>query len=232
MFIPRIAELYPTREANQGNEGGTTATPNANAGGQLGGEGESKPFATFPDEKSFMARVNRESQSQLAAKAKELGFESVADMEAVIKAARAKADEEKSELDKAREAATKAEAEKQAALERANDRLIRAEVKSVAADLSIVDGEAAYALMDRSGVAVDDQGNVTGVKEALEALLESKPYLKGQQPASRSGGDFTSGNGDGSKNPWKKETLNLTEQARILRENPALAQQLQAAAKG
>ena len=32
-------------------------------------------------------------------------------------------------------------------------------------------------------------------------------------------------------NPWKKESLNYTEQARITRENPALAAELQAAAK-
>jgi hypothetical protein len=31
-------------------------------------------------------------------------------------------------------------------------------------------------------------------------------------------------------NPWKKETLNLTEQARLLREDPELAKQMKAAA--
>ena len=31
-------------------------------------------------------------------------------------------------------------------------------------------------------------------------------------------------------NPWAKETRNLTEQARILKENPKLAQRMQAAA--
>lgn len=228
MFIPRISDLYPMREANQGNEGGTTDTPDANAGGQQGGEGESKPFATFPDASSFHRRVDRE----LADRAKSLGFDSVADMEAAIKAAQTKADEEKTELQKAQEAVQKAESDRLATIERANDRLIRAEVKSIAADLDIVDGDAAYALMDRSSVAVDDDGNVTGVKAALETLLEAKPYLKGTTQSSRSGGDFNKGNGDGSKNPWKKETLNLTEQARIMRENPALAQQLQATAKG
>lgn len=33
------------------------------------------------------------------------------------------------------------------------------------------------------------------------------------------------------KNPWKKETFNLTEQMRILRENPPLAARLKAEAK-
>lgn len=86
---------------------------------------------------------------------------------------------QKSDLQKAQEAAKKAEEEKQKALAAANERLIKAEVKVVSTQLGIVDPDAAYALMDRSGVKVDDAGNVTGVKEALEALLKVKTYLKG-----------------------------------------------------
>lgn len=227
-MFPRITDLYPYLEADQGNGSGEPA-PDANAGGQQGGEGAKQPFATFPDAASFHRRVERE----MADKAKSLGFESVAEMEAEIKAAREKADQEKSELDKARDAAAKAEADRKAALEQANARLIRAEVKVVATDLGIVDPDAAYALMDMSGVAVADDGSVTGVKASLEALMKDKPYLKGPTGTTRSGADFSSGNsGAMQRNPWKKETLNLTEQGRILRENPELAKQLQAAAKG
>ncbi|WP_099239488.1 hypothetical protein [Synechococcus sp. BDU 130192] len=35
-----------------------------------------------------------------------------------------------------------------------------------------------------------------------------------------------------SENPWRKESLNLTKQMRLLRENPALARKLREAAKG
>lgn len=157
---------------------------NANAGGQQGGEGQqNQPFATFPDEKSFMARVNREARQQLEAKAKELGFESVAAMEAALKAAKERAEAEKTELQKAQEAAAKAKADKEAALQAANQRLIRAEVVLKAAELGIIDAEAAYALMDRSGVTVSDDGKVTGVEQALKQLLEAKPYLRRQAVA-------------------------------------------------
>lgn len=37
-------------------------------------------------------------------------------------------------------------------------------------------------------------------------------------------------NTGGMQNPWKKETFNLTMQAKILKENPALAQRLMAEA--
>ena len=38
--------------------------------------------------------------------------------------------------------------------------------------------EAAYMLLDKSDLALDDAGNIEGVDEALEALLETYPFLK------------------------------------------------------
>jgi hypothetical protein len=75
--------------------------------------------------------------------------------------------------------AAKEEAEAQAAktLAAANEILIRAEVKSIAADMGLVDGDAAYALIDRDSVELKN-GKVTGVKEALEALAKEKPWIK------------------------------------------------------
>ncbi|HEX7021398.1 MAG TPA: hypothetical protein VF171_00975 [Trueperaceae bacterium] len=121
----------------------------------------------------------------------------------------------------------------QEATEKANERLVRAEVKSVAADLGLVDAEAAYALMDRSNVQVADDGTVDGVKEALEALAEAKPYLKAQPKGNGNVGSGTNPGGDGNsgiKNPWLPDNLNLTEQGRIMRENPELAARLKAEA--
>lgn len=86
---------------------------------------------------------------------------------------------QKSDLQKAQEAAKKAQEERDRALATANERLIKAEVKAIAVELGLVDADAAYALMDRSGVKVKDDGSVEGVKAALEALLKAKPYLKG-----------------------------------------------------
>lgn len=58
--------------------------------------------------------------------------------------------------------AEKEEAEKRArqAMEVANERLIQAEVRLQVAELGIVDADAALALMDRSDVAVDENGKV------------------------------------------------------------------------
>jgi len=94
----------------------------------------------------------------------------------LFKALGMEADPNKAYEQQIQEAQTKA----QAATELANNKLVRGEVKFLSAQLGVVDPDAAFALMDKSKIKVDDQGNVEGVKEALEALLKDKPYLKGQ----------------------------------------------------
>lgn len=83
---------------------------------------------------------------------------------------------------------------------------------------------------DRSKLSIAEDGTVLGIDEQLTALKEQykdlfKADVKGREP------NNTGGAQPGTKNPWSKEHFNLTEQGRILRENPELAAQLQAAAK-
>lgn len=58
--------------------------------------------------------------------------------------------------------------------------------------------------------------------DALEKAVQERFKEKGRDPYD------TSGSGDTVKNPWSKEHFNLTEQGRLLRENPELAKQLMA----
>jgi TolA-binding protein len=83
---------------------------------------------------------------------------------------------------------------------------------------------------DRSKLSIAEDGTVLGIDEQLTTLKEQykdlfKPDLKGREP------NNTGGTPPGTKNPWSKEHFNLTEQGRILRENPELAKQLMTAAK-
>ncbi|HHW26244.1 MAG TPA: hypothetical protein GXX23_02760 [Firmicutes bacterium] len=117
----------------------------------------------------------------------------------------------------------------QEAEQKAKARLIAAEVKLLAAEMGLIDADAALALMDKSNVEVDDAGNVKGVKEALEALVKAKSWLK-KQSGPVGGGTNPPGAGGAEVNPWKKETFNLTKQAQILKENPALAARFKAEA--
>jgi len=58
-------------------------------------------------------------------------------------------------------------------------------------------------------------------QEAIQREIDSR--LKGKTPQK--------GDSVGTYNPWSKETFNLTEQGKIMQDNPALAQQLRAAAR-
>ena len=83
---------------------------------------------------------------------------------------------------------------------------------------------------DRSKLSIAEDGTVLGIDEQLTALKEQykdlfKPDVKGKEPVNIGGGTPS------TKNPWSKEHFNLTEQGRILRENPELAKQLMASAK-
>jgi hypothetical protein len=189
-------------DGGQGNGG--QGSGNAHAGGQQGGE----PFATFPDEKSFMARVQREGKKELQNTAKQMGYESVEQMQEAVKAYKKQQDDAKSDLDKAKDEAKTAKEEKDNALKSANDRLIRAEVKLKCADpkIGIVDDEAAFALMSKDDVKVNEDGTIEGVEDSLKDLVKKKAYLKGQNQgnigsASNPGG----GNGSQSDEEWGKE---------------------------
>ena len=92
------------------------------------------------------------------------------------------------------------------------------------------DPELLLTKFDRSKLSIAEDGTVLGIDEQLTTLKEQykdlfKPDLKGREP------NNIGGTPPGVKNPWSKEHFNLTEQGRILRENPELAAQLQAAAK-
>ena len=89
--------------------------------------------------------------------------------------------------------------------------------------------KAVKALLKLDSIKLDGD-TVTGLKEPLDELKKSDAYLF---DVTVSGKDPSKGGSSepAVKNPWKKETYNLTEQGRILRENPELAKTLQAAAK-
>lgn len=95
-------------------------------------------------------------------------------------------------------------------------------------------------LLDKSKIEIDDAGNIkSGLEEQINSLRESKAFLfvqKEPEPQPKFKGVSPTDGRESSpgtiKNPWSKEHFNLTEQARILRENPELAKQLKSIAGG
>lgn len=93
--------------------------------------------------------------------------------------------------------------------------------------------KAVKALLDLNGAELDGE-TVKGLADQLKKLqegedskflfdLQGNQQFKGIKP-SESGDKPPRGN-----NPWSKEHFNLTEQGRMLKENPELAAQMQAA---
>lgn len=85
-------------------------------------------------------------------------------------------------------------------------------------------------LRDKDGeIVTGKKGALTFDEWASEQLHETHPYLF---PQPKGGGAPGNNGARGTQsNPWKKDSFNLTEQARVLREDPAKAERLKADAQ-
>lgn len=83
-------------------------------------------------------------------------------------------------------------------------------------------------LRDKSGEVVRGKNGPITLDEWLETQRETRPHWF---PTPKGGGAAGNrGGGQHGNNPWKKETFNLSQQGRILRESPELAERLKAEA--
>lgn len=95
-------------------------------------------------------------------------------------------------------------------------------------EAGVVDAD--YIIYKQGGLdkfTFDKDGKPIGVDDVLKPLKEASPHLfkignGGYNPAG--------GGNPPAKNPFAKETWNMTEQGKLFRENPAQARQLAAAA--
>jgi len=170
----------------------------------------------FPDQATFMSRVDRESKKQLEETARQLGYESVDQMKAAAKAAKEAAEKNKSDLEKEKERADKLEQEKSQVVEAANSRLVNAELKMAAVQAGVVDPDAAVQLANRSEITVGEDGSVTGAKEAIDALVKEKTYLVGKP--NKGVGSPGSPGGDPGGLSEEEEGKRIAEERRKARE--------------
>lgn len=100
---------------------------------------------------------------------------------------------------------------------------IKLAIADKAQDVDLVAG-----LFDKSKLILSDDGKITGLDDQVKSLQESKAFLF--KTATTPGYKPNGGEGSAVKNPFAKETFNLTEQGKILTENPAQAKVLAAEA--
>lgn len=65
----------------------------------------------------------------------------------------------------------------QKAKEKANARILNTEIKSIARSLNANDPNDVLALLDKSEINIDEEGNIQGVESAVETLKVSKPWM-------------------------------------------------------
>ena len=86
--------------------------------------------------------------------------------------------------------------------------------------------KAVKALLDMEKVKLDGD-KLLGLDDQLKALQQSDSYLFGESGKVGSGTN-PPGAGTGGANPWKKDSWNLTQQGKILLEDPAKATRMKA----
>lgn len=96
-------------------------------------------------------------------------------------------------------------------------------------EAGVVDAD--YIIYKQGGIdkfTFDKEGTPVGIEDVVKPLKESSPHLFKAEP----GADYkpASGGTPPAKNPFAKDSFNLTEQGKLLRENPTQAQALAAAA--
>jgi chromosome segregation ATPase len=96
-------------------------------------------------------------------------------------------------------------------------------------------GQYAVRVLDEDGeVRLTKDGKDMGIRELVEELKADQDFSALFEGSGTTGsGSNPKGSGGGGlpqNNPWAKETRNLTEQMRIARENPSLANRLKAQA--
>lgn len=110
----------------------------------------------------------------------------------------------------------------QKAQEKANARILNTEIKSVARSLNANDPNDVLALLDKSEIKVDEEGNIQGVESAVESLKASKPWMFKQVI-----GVDASGGSNPATNPKANELTalekELTETKAEALKNPKLA---------
>jgi hypothetical protein len=142
-----------------------------------------------------------------------MGFASVEEMDAALKAHKDAQEKAKTELQRETEARQKAEAERDSAREGSKAILIRAALLVEAGKAGAVDPDDVVALATREGITVGDDGKVIGADQVVAALAKAKPHLFKAAGGGANGANFRGDKGDDDPAD-RQEARRRAEQAR------------------
>ena len=114
-----------------------------------------------------------------------------------------------------------------------NPALVEMVVKTMAKPIKLEDGRRVVRVLDADGNERIDikTGKPLTVSQLIEELKQADHYAHLFEGGTKGGGSKTvQFGGNNIKNPWKRESYNLTLQGEIVRDNPELAKRLKAEA--
>jgi hypothetical protein len=145
------------------------------------------------------------------------GFADYEDLKEAAEKWQAQEEEQKGEAEKMQEQITKLQQERDNATERARLALIRSSFVAEASKAGYKNPEDVYHLADMSGVVIGDDGQVSGVDKAVEAVGDRLPKAK---PAAPSVDGGAGGAAMGTKAPFTE--AEIRQQAAAMNLDPVL----------
>jgi hypothetical protein len=123
------------------------------------------------------------------------------------------------ERERAEQKAADAEARAEAATQRAKNAVLRSAVIATAVAQGAVDPDAVMAFIDRDKVIIGDDDSITGIEEAVKAVLASKPYLVGKP-------QFVPGGADGGPQGKPPTSYTVEQIEQMSKSDPGRVAQL------
>jgi len=169
MFQPLTYLWFPKRDEGDSPKAATAAAAPVQSASLATSINEPEPPTELVETllKAIEERTSRAEKSVLRSMAEQTGVDeaSLADLLA------------KARTEQAAELPPETQEKLDAANARLTKRLLEAEVKAIGAELGLIDADVALTLLDTTGVTIAEDGAVSGVREALEALRQRKRYL-------------------------------------------------------
>lgn len=178
MFKRNFYTKYPMQFFNADDGSGSGAGAGSDEGSGAGsGEGAGEGSGTGGEKTFTQAELDALIKDRLAREKKKYEGVDVEEYKRFKADAQKKADDEKTELQKLQEKLSETEKTSKSVMQQANARLIKAEFKVLAKELGVEYVDDAFKLADLSGIKVNENGEVEGIKEIVEALVAEKPFL-------------------------------------------------------
>lgn len=195
----------PNNGDGKGNGGGTDPNANGNDGGKKTDDTNDNQFDPTKLDDDAFAKVFEDPRAFNHPRFKKLAEDAKAGRDAL--AAKEEADRKAlEEQGKYKELAEQEQKKREALEQQVKQSAIDTAVISEAAKLGAVDVDAVKALINRESIDVDDNGQATGVAEAVKALAEQKGYLfkQGSGAPNLGAGNKGDDTSSGEKIPYSK----------------------------